>query len=154
MSVVAEALYIFATENALRTIEDGNYPILLVWTLVDGVWVITAEGYPVPPEDIKNCKKIRIPQELFEKFPIKKNDNPSVKGQQAVKIVKSMFKRELIPIELNVKEVEEEEMQIEGIDMIVIKDIRIQTKCDYAAGKGGTGNLFLQIRECNPYKYH
>ena len=40
-----------------------------------------------------------------------------------------------------------------GVKCIVVNGKwRIQVKCDYDAGPGGTGNLFLQTAECNPLK--
>jgi hypothetical protein len=48
-------------------------------------------------------------------------------------------------------------MQIDGSDIVVSNRVHIQVKCDFDAGQkllGGTGNLFIQESECNPFRFH
>jgi len=54
-----------------------------------------------------------------------------------------------------VQEINERMMQISGIDVTMQDNMKIQVKMDYNGGDkrlGGTGNLYLQTAECNPYR--
>jgi len=55
---------------------------------------------------------------------------------------------------INAKESEQKDVQLRGTDILVACNKRIQVKCDYRSGKkpNGTGNLFLQKSERNPFK--
>ena len=53
--------------------------------------------------------------------------------------------------------VKEMDLQINGVDIVINMNTKIQVKCDYRGGPkayGGTGNLYLQVRECNPFGKH
>ena len=59
----------------------------------------------------------------------------------------------LISLALSVAQVPEVDMQLNGSDLEIMHAKSIQVKCDWNAGHkelGGTGNLFLQVEECNP----
>ena len=80
-------------------------------------------------------------------------DSTGAKGDKAVKIVSGLIRRGMFPFYLEGIEVGDYDLQIEGLDIIVSMNARIQVKCDYRGGPrwhGGTGNLFLQVAECNP----
>jgi hypothetical protein len=86
--------------------------------------------------------------------PTQGHESTGTKGQKAVYVVHEMLKRGLIPIKQNIETITEQDMQISGTDIIVHSNIRIQVKCDWKAGTkelGGTGNLFIQTAECNPF---
>ena len=101
---------------------------------------------------------IPIPEDVLASIPIPRYKcGTNVKGLQALRIVKEMLRRGLIPISMGVTVVSDMEMQIAGTDIIVTAHARIQVKCDYMAGPeslGGSGNLYLQTHECNPFRKH
>jgi hypothetical protein len=109
----------------------------------------------VPPQDIKECKGIVIPERWIQEVGFKKNDTPTEKGNKAIEIVMKLLKGGWFPLSLFPQVITDMDMQIEGTDLIVRAERRIQVKCDYDGGPktyGGTGNLFLQIAECNPFQ--
>ncbi len=74
-----------------------------------------------------------------------------------MEITKRLLKCGLISVPINIVEINDEQMQVNGTDIYVSAKIKIQVKCDYNAGHieyGGTGNLFLQISECNLFGSH
>lgn len=149
ISVVSRRAYVYSTNNGLNAIQSGKFNKRPVYT--NGIK--TAEGYLVPPDQIKDCYSIAIPKDDW--IEIKDIESTSEKGRKAVEIVKRLIKNGAISIPLNVKEITDEQMQINGTDIYVSTRIKIQVKCDYNAGDkkyGGTGNLFLQVSECNPYR--
>lgn len=122
--------------------------------------IVTAEGYLVPPQDIQGCKGGTIPLFLLEESGIQllpEKGRQHEKGEAAVFITKNLLKSGDIKIPHIVKEITDLDMQVSGTDIFVKTEIKIQVKCDFKGGPkahGGTGNLFLQVSECNPYKIY
>jgi len=120
--------------------------------------VVTAEGYLVPPHDIYGCHRIDIPDDVLNTANFRFHDSTTQKGNKAVVVVKKMLNRGLIPLTPDdVDEISDEEMQVSGVDISISSKAKIQVKCDWKAGPkeyGGTGNLFLQVSECNPLNQH
>ena len=146
---IVKQVYVYETNEAVEQIESKSYPTGNAYTNS----IITGVGYLVPSEEIPDCISISIPTNWARTF--KKNMTTTEKGDLAVRLIKTMLKKKMIPIPLNVTEIKEEDLQISGIDIIVKASIRLQVKCDFNGGDkqlGGTGNLFLQIQECNPYR--
>jgi len=83
-------------------------------------------------------------------------DPPGVKGDRAALIVKGLLVTNKFPLFAGKAElVDAQTLQVKGVDIQV--SINIQVKCDYNGGpkeRGGTGNLFLQVAECNPFKQY
>ena len=146
VSVIAKSVYIFPTECGKKAIEKGSYKIKPTWTNN----IKTAEGYCIPPDKIENCQRILIPKDIFDRVSIKIEESTTIKGNKAVAVVIEMLKRGLIPLTLQINEVTDADLQIQGMDILVKTRGRIQVKCDYRAGYPGTGNLYLQVAECNP----
>lgn len=150
VSVATKRVYVFPTRNALD-LPLTSYPIVPVFTGA----IKTAEGYLIPVRDIPGCKDIAIPDDLFQSASFSKMDNTSQKGWKAVEVVTKMLNRGLLPIDLVIEEVDDKAMQIKGTDIIVQTKVKIQVKCDWQGGPkqfGGSGNLFLQVAECNPLR--
>lgn len=150
VSVDTNSVYVYGTSEGIEAINTGEHRKAPAYTGS----MITAEGYLVPPDAIKGCKRIPIPPGLMS---FNKTDSTSAKGDKAVRVVMQMIKDRLIPIALDVSDITDEMMQIEGTDIIVQATARVQVKCDWRAGHrelGGTGNLFIQIAECNPLRSH
>lgn len=152
---VVKRVYIFERAMGVKAIETKRYKERQ--TRTNGI--ITAVGYLVPPLDIEGCIEIEGKPEWWPIF--KPNLSTSDKGFLAMRMVRAMLIERMIPlsfnIPLNVLEITDQDLQINGVDIIVKTSITIQTKCDYKGGSkhlGGTGNLFLQTKECNPYRQY
>ncbi len=156
VGVLAQRLYIYKTEAGRQVIANSNYRKAPVYTGK----IQTATGYLVPVEDIPGLQSIPIPRPIFEASGIAEHPEQGYhrqKGKSALHIVVEMLKAGLVPVTLQITEVNDKKMQIGGEDIRVKADIRIQVKCDYRAGRGHercTGNLFLQVAECNPFGIH
>lgn len=147
--VLSKQVHLFKTENGVKATKK-NYRLVPVYT--NGI--LTAKGYLVPPEDL-NTEIVWLPQDWLDELQITETDNTTVKGQKAIEIVKRLILQGMCPLELSPKEITEKDIQIKGIDIVVTLNAKIEVKCDYRGGlkeNGGTGNLFLQIAECNPSK--
>jgi len=155
---VVRRVYVYPTSSGLMVIESGCYP--LVPGYQPGWSEPTAEGYLVPPDDIPCCVELKFRDTVWDHLSFRKDEATSEKGRKAVRLVKMMLKRGLLPIPTESEIVEERNIQISGTDIYVKanrlreKDVHIQVKCDFDGGRkelGGTGNLFLQVREINPF---
>jgi len=145
-------IYSYETMHGVAIIKNSGYREIPVWQK----GINTAIGYAVPADDLEhNC--IKIPEELMKKDPGDISDL-NAKGRAALDVVRKMLIRGMIPLPHITREVKEKDMQLSGCDIITIcQELRIQIKCDYKGGDkhlGGTGNLFLQTKECNPFGIH
>ena len=151
--IVTQCLFIYKTKLMQELIKTNDFRTAVARQAYNGDFIITAEGYLVPCDN----KLIRT-----VKFPAPKNkynENMSTgkKGELAVVIVMYCLKNAMIAFEFDVGEVKDKDMQILGNDVIAVSDFKIQVKCDWRAGSkedGGTGNLFVQTKECNPNRIH
>jgi len=145
-------IYSYETARGAETIKDGRYRERKVWQK----GINTAVGYAVPLDDLEH-KSIKIPEELMGGNPGDISDL-NAKGRAAVDVVRKMLIRGMIPLPQIAREVNEKDLQLSGCDIITIsQELKIQVKCDYKGGDkhlGGTGNLFLQTKECNPFGIH
>ncbi|MHC4104490.1 MAG: hypothetical protein ACYSR9_06085 [Planctomycetota bacterium] len=153
---LAQHVYIFPTQagqNAVRIAEQNNTQTKTATQA--GVNFVTGKGYAIPVSYIDNLKSVLISYDIFAKYPISKFDTTSVKGHKAMLIVVEMLKRSLIPLPLSIRVIEDKDLQIKGGDITIHSRLILQVKCDYKGGDKKhnhrvTGNLFLQIAECNP----
>ena len=156
VGVLAKQVYVFKTKDGFEAIDPRRHRKRPAFTR----GIRTAEGYCVPDGDIPSCMSIPIPNGIFAESRIgtyPEKGRRSEKGQAAVFIVTEMLKRGLLPLQLEITEIDDKTMQIRGEDVHVKANIKIQVKCDYRAGNGHprcTGNLYLQIAECNPFGIH
>lgn len=151
--VVAKALYVYPTESGVVCLNDPRYREVEVTT---GAYV-TARGRLVPPTAIADCMLVPIPTALMERIKILRTDKTTVKGRKATEIVATLMRWGFFPTALIPQVVTATGLQYEGVDIVATANLRIQVKCDYDGGEresGGTGNLFLQTAECNPYRAH
>jgi hypothetical protein len=149
VSIVNRKAYIYPTKKGIEAIRKYNPKEVPV----KSKGIVTAKGRILRPDQIEQCLSI----DLFPRWDgwvsIEQQEhslNPSIKGQWAADIVKLAFERLGVQMKIvtNVSE------QISGIDMLAPNTKRIQVKCDWKAGPyPGTGNLFLQEWECNPFGY-
>lgn len=146
VGVMDRAVYVFEPRKAKEAIDKGNHRVAYAY---QGN-IKTAKGNLVKPEDIDGCIKYEIPEELFIDANFRKEDNPSIKGKKAERLVKKMIGLGLINLALYTVFMEDEENQIIGSDLELNFAKSIQIKCDWKAGRP---NLYLQTDECNPFKF-
>lgn len=146
-------VFIFKSGDAQTLLRQRTYPLRPAYT--DGIR--TALG-PTPAwNDIPNIKSYRIPQDLLYHARQRNGQGTSEKGSAAVYVVTNMLVRGLIPINVQILEVDNKAEQIMGIDLRVNASIKLQVKMDWKAGPkelGGSGNVYLQTQECNPFGRH
>lgn len=148
---VVRRLYVYPTQSGVKAIRRGSYRKRPAYQQ----GLKTAEGYLVPPEDIPGLFEVCPRADIWQLGECHEFMNTSEKGKAAVVIAMEAMRRGNVPIPLMAEEVSEFNAQVEGVDVIVRGNARIQVKCDYKGGVkslGGTGNLFLQVAESNPFK--
>lgn len=150
VGVLAGVVYVFKTEDARNALNANTYQIKPAFQ--PGVMHATAEGVPMPVGRIQHVPVNA--KSLIAKANFLPSDSTSVKGAKAVWVVTSLLRAGWFPM-LGVSASEEADtrIQISGIDVIVTGRWRIQVKCDWKAGigPGCTGNVYLQLRERNPF---
>ena len=149
--VCARRIYVYPTACGLQTINAGDYEARPVYTGN----IKTAIGYAVPWQNIARCVSVRIPDWLFTEMAFSETDSTTEKGRKAARVCARMIELGAFPLPTPPNVVSDTPTQIEGTDVIVTISARIQVKMDYRGGSkehGGTGNLFLQTAECNPYR--
>jgi len=153
VAVKTRRVYIFETHKGIKAIETGKYPSRPVYTGN----IVTAIGYIVPPDDIEGCRCVPIPDNVLEGIQFDIKDSTPKKGEKAERLANRMILMGLIPLTISIASSADQELQINGSDFEILQARSIQVKCDWSAGPreyGGTGNLFLQIQECNPLGLH
>jgi len=153
VSVVTKRVYRYEPKNAWEVIRSGNFPQRNVRTGE----VITAQGWLVPPYAIQGCVGIVIPIPIFHDAYFHKMDGTSIKGKKAERIVREMILKGYLSLVIGVVEANNKELQLDTVDLIPLIALNPQVKCDWNAGPrelGGTGNLFIQEKECNLLKLH
>lgn len=96
-------------------------------------------------------------QDVYAKYRIARTMTTSTKGLLATNIVVALLRRNLIALPFSIDVTDDKALQISGTDILIHSKVRLQVKCDFNAGDrrlGGTGNLFLQTEECNPYRLY
>lgn len=153
VSPTTKHIYVFLPERAREAIEKKEYAKKPAFT----GRLVTAKGYCIPPEDIKGCKAYPIPEDLLKEANFSKKDTTSEKGRKAEMIGEEMLRRGIIPAIITVNTCTDVNKQIDGVDATITVKCTYQFKCDYDAGPkmyGGSGNLYIQTEECNPFNQH
>ena len=147
--VKACRVYVFETEAARKVVAAGVFPERPVYT--DGI--CTARGVLVPMYALPYVAKVTIPNNV-QSWILASHDT-GTKGARAARLVRDYVQRGRIPLPLKTKTQRAVNVQLAGVDLVVADAVRIQVKCDYHGGPralGGTGNLFIQTHECNPWR--
>ena len=153
VSVATKRVYRYEPKKAVKAIENKEYAKR---TAKQGN-ITTATGWLVPPNEIEGCLMMLIPFPILQAANFSPFDNPSEKGRKAEKVVRDMIRSGYLSLTLDVINVTDPELQLDGLDIISIQATNIQVKCDWNAGPrelGGTGNLFIQETESNPRRLH
>jgi hypothetical protein len=150
VSVVGKSIYVFPTVNGIaamescQNIKEAGQP---------GVAGVTGKGKAVPWQSIAGIRKLQ-----YHSWPrwgeFDRVLSTSQKGKLAVECVIASMKIGRFPFWLDAAEDSRENIQVAGTDIVVFCKKKIQVKCDYYCGDGGTGNIFLQFAERNPLKFH
>ena len=149
VSVVNRTIYVFRTVMALRAMKD--HPQQLKTATQQGVLGPTANGMPMPIENIPDLRRIKYPKwPHWDQF--RENLSTSEKGSLAVKCVLDCMRWGFFPFWVNASEDDRENVQLKGTDILVFCRKKVQVKCDYCCGDKplGTGNIYLQTAERNP----
>lgn len=138
--------YFFPTRSGRAAVEAGlGRPFR---ASQPGVESITGVGRKVLWHKIEDCHEIAFPPAWLGRVVCRPDDSTSQKGKKAVRIAKMLLRAGMLPIPLTIEEVSDEEMQMDGTDIVVTANVRIQVKCDYYGAKYG---LALQTNEWNPF---
>ena len=144
-----KVVFIFKTEKAVQALNDNKCP--QVFAYQTGYDKPTAKGYLLKPELIKDVRVLYFDDNLgWQQY----YDDMSTtqKGKWAVNCVIDLLKTARFPLWIDAKENIDVKMDIEGTDILIFSNKRIQVKCDYPAHR--TGNLYMQTHEINPFKNH
>lgn len=146
-----KAVYFFSTDAAKKAAQNPKWKTVSSWQ--PGWNSPTSEGKIPPWHKIDGCVEIIIPDMYIQAANCKRTESTSIKGQKALAIVQSLLTLGMIPLPLSPQEITAENLQIRGLDIIVKTKTTIQVKCDYDCGsklRGGTGNIYLELKERNP----
>lgn len=149
-------VYVFPTKETKELIEKMSKENMSRRPAYQpGVSSPTAWGFPVPWEQIPRIKEVRFPKGWILNW--KDTLSTTQKGAIAVDVVRNLLKLGRFPLWAEAIIPEDREIQIQGTDIIVKQEFRIQVKCDAKCGSrelGGTGNIYLQTHESNPLGKH
>lgn len=153
VSVVNKTIYVFRTQAGRDAIKK-HQPQERTATQPGAVGA-TASGWPMPWELIDGIRAVRFSEwyswRLFcPELPT------SLKGDLAVQCVLAAMRNGDFPFWVDVEESDDPTIQVQGTDVLIQHGCKVQVKCDYKSGERpfGTGNLFLQRAERNPFKCH
>ena len=141
---------VYKTRDMVALLATRRYPIANGYQA--NIDFPTSKGFLVPLDDIQ-------PQHLLRssRFPWGRWRHSEMgckeKGDMAVLCVRAAIQANLFPLWLCGVVCADREIDIQGTDIVVSANRRIQVKYDCGAHpkkNGGTGNLFIQTHECNP----
>lgn len=153
---LAQHIYVFPTEAGFRAVVHAQKSKEQLKSATQpGVNHVTSRGYVVPVSRIDEIREILIPHDIYSTCVIAQYDSTSMKGKKALVIVVDMLKSNMISLPLQIGIVTDKDIQIRGGDITIQSKLVLQVKCDYKGGskkhnKQVTGNLYLEVEECNP----
>lgn len=154
VGIQTKTVYAFPTIEGVRVIQNAS---MTGWRIrpatQPGVDFATALGYVGPWNSIQRIRRIRYPllwvMDYCDKL------STSDKGMIAVRIIQKLLRIGRFPLWTESEVCRDKDIDISGTDITVKGKWRIQVKCDARCGEkelGGTGNIYLQTHECNPFK--
>jgi hypothetical protein len=155
VSISTRAFYVFKTAGVRDLIISNPDKYKIAKAKQPGVVGVTAEGWLVPVEDVPDLRRVEWNEGGFPWWDsFSEEDATSEKGRKATMMVKFLLKKGLIPLWAESEEPSDNNIQIMGVDIILIKNLRLQVKCDWRCGPrpDGSGNFFIQKAEINPMK--
>ena len=148
---LVKRLYSYPTKCGINAINKGDYKKRSVTT--NGI--VTAEGYAVPFNKIYLCQEMRVPKEYWNQYAFIEKEKGG--GGKAENFVLELTTKGWIRYASKATLVTNRQLQFDGCDINVSSNWMIQVKLDFKGGSrslGGTGNLFVQTKECNPEKIY
>ncbi len=150
-------LYVFPTQELVKAIDRNKGKLQRRSISRNSDDIVTAAGFLVPPAIIRRVRAHKIDKSIPR--PHRREPN-SVKARAAEALASKMIQEGTIYIASisdnpTVEFVEDKREQSRGVDFIVDSEVVVQVKCDYSGGHksmGGTGSLFVEDFECNPYQ--
>jgi len=118
--------------------------------------ILTGYGYLVPPRLIPGCQQTKLPEVWWQASGILEElgrHRQSQKGSKAELLVRWALREGMLAIPVQAERVRALQEQIRGVDLKTLPS-DVQVKCDWPGGPlayGGTGHLYLQVAEANPY---
>lgn len=151
--VLAGKTYVYQTRHGVSVCKSGVFAKKPAYQ--PGVEYATAMGYIVPWNKIPGVVPINSLW-LIDRAKFSEIESTTIKGQKASWVVEQLIRVGWFPLPVVAEVASETSIQHKGIDLIVSGKWRIQVKCDYKGGgdrtTGTTGNLYLQVAECNPLR--
>ncbi|MEN6569026.1 MAG: hypothetical protein ABFC18_03335 [Rikenellaceae bacterium] len=145
-------IFVFKTTNGVEAINKyylGKTD--LIYAKQPNYIIPTGAGYLVKHTDITDLRILKY--ESWEGWDLwDKTWGTSLKGKWAVDCVRELLKIGRFPLWIEARQTNDVKIDIEGTDILITMNQKIQVKCDYPAVK--TGNLYLQTHESNPYKIY
>lgn len=148
-----QRLYIFRTDDARLAIYTGQYKLKTAYQKD----ILTARGYVVPWDDIPNIAEHVVDDSVWDVACFQTDMTTTEKGEAAALVAQAFFQTGKIRFVPVVEVVQDYSRQLAGQDLVIRIMRRVQVKCDYNGGRrdrGGTGNLFIQTEEANPFSRH
>ncbi len=156
VSILGKQVIVFKTQEVRGLISEHKYRTSQATQPgVNGL--ITAEGLLVPISDITGRYVLRSADCPWPDNEAYQNMTLVQKGDWAVKVVRASIVHNKFPLWVAGVEVIDKEIDIRGMDIIISARRRIQVKHDWGAydrKHGGTGNVFIQTKECNPRRLY
>ena len=153
----SKTIYIYQTDKMCEFLESNKYRYETKSAYQPGFDKPTASGYCVPIADIPFVRKLPFLSYDWSTFP-DQMASTSEKGAAAVNVVCELLRIGRFPLWIDcATESKSQVVQISGTDIVVTGKHKIQVKCDYPAAPrecGGTGNLYIQIQERNPFGFY
>lgn len=147
--VTNREVIIFKTSECRIALSKGGYRKALAYQ--PNCKHPTAYGVLVPPDQINDVRKLKfISWSRWDEFDDRWDT--TTKGKWAVDCVIELIRLGRFPFWLDVEQTKNIKIDIEGTDILLAMNQRIQVKCDYPCAK--TGNLYIQTHECNPLKLY
>lgn len=146
-----QKIYVFKTDIVKTLLNNPEKKFKQVPAYQQNFDKPTAYGYLIPPKEIEDLIEL-----YFKSWQGWSSFNPdwstADKGRWAVNCVVELLKIGRLPLWIQADQTEDVRLDIEGTDILICFNKRIQVKCDYPAAK--TGNLYIQTHEINPLKLH
>lgn len=156
VSPVTKMVFAYRTKDMLEVIQQRKFKRREAYQ--DGVKWPTGYGLLVPYNLAVNQKKIVYVLDFANRYwwdNFSGSWDTARKGKYAVSVIRQIIIEGKFPLWIQPEFKTDVKTDIEGTDILVVGNWRIQVKLDQRAGpreKGGTGNLFIQTHEMNPLR--
>lgn len=155
VTIPGRQIVVFKTADMQTLITQKKYPERKA-TQPGVKGLVTGVGVVVPIIDIESYCILKSSIFPWDKYNYKAMSIVEC-GNAAVTVVKAAIRANRFPLWVCGIVTTDKEIDIQGTDIIVKATRRIQTKHDwgaYSREDGGTGNVFIQTKECNPLKLY